>query len=278
MTQEEVIAAIQDHANAIGHVPTFTELHRVTGIIKWTIRKHFGTYGRALAASGFESRGTGHTFVHKTVFRSWAEVVRTLGRIPKILEYETHTKHSSQVVVRRFGGWRNLPLRILEYMRAERLEEEWKDVFEVILTHLDPAKRDDGSDHLPTGVPSSKLKVMRGQPMYGTPLLTSPLSCAPINELGVVFLFGAVAREMGFVVTRLQQEFPDCEALRQVQPGRWQRVSIEFEYESRNFLAHGHNIDDCDLIVCWNHNWTECPLEVIELKKAPCMQVGGMLL
>ena len=135
-------------------------------------------------------------------------MVRTLGRIPKILEYETHTKHSSQVVVRRFGGWRNLPLRILEYMRAERLEEEWKDVFEVILTHLDPARRDDGSDHLPTGVPSSKLKVMRGQPMYGTPLLTSPLSCAPINELGVVFLFGAVAREMGFVVTRLQQEFP----------------------------------------------------------------------
>ena len=22
----------------------------------------------------------------------------------------------------------------------------------------------------------------------------------------------------------------------------------------------------CDLIVCWEHNWEECPLEVIELK------------
>jgi hypothetical protein len=116
---------------------------------------------------------------------------------------------------------------------------------------------------------------MFDQPMYGTPLLNSPLNCAPINELGVVFLFGAVAREMGFLVTRLQQEFPDCEALRQVQAGRWQRVLIEFEYESRNFMMHGHNVDECDLIVCWNHNWPECPLEVIELKKTPCMQVSG---
>jgi hypothetical protein len=163
-------------------------------------------------------------------------------------------------------------------MRAERLEEEWKDVFEVILTHLDSARRDDGADHFPTGVPSSKLKVVRGRPMYGTPLLSSPLSCSPINELGVVFLFGAVAREMGFVVTRLQQEFPDCEALRQVQPGRWQRVLIEFEYESRNFLVHDHKAEDCDLIICWNHNWPECPLEVLELKYAPCIQMSGIQL
>jgi len=25
--------------------------------------------------------------------------------------------------------------------------------------------------------------------------------------------------------------------------------------------------DGCDGIVCWKHNWKECPLEVIELKK-----------
>jgi hypothetical protein len=58
MTQEEVIAAIQEYATAIGHVPTFPELHKVTGIIKWTSRKHFGTYGRALAASGLKSHGS----------------------------------------------------------------------------------------------------------------------------------------------------------------------------------------------------------------------------
>jgi hypothetical protein len=35
---------------------------------------------------------------------------------------------------------------------------------------------------------------------------------------------------------------PDCEALRKMMPERWQRVRIEFEFECRNFLTHGHAI------------------------------------
>ena len=68
------------------------------------------------------------------------------------------------------------------------------------------------------------------------------------------------------MVTRIQTAFPDCEALRRVGEERWQRVRIEFEYESRNFLKHFHNADGCDLIICWSHNWPECPLEVVELE------------
>ena len=43
---------------------------------------------------------------------------------------------------------------------------------------------------------------------------------------------------------------------------------IEFEHESRNFLKHMHPVKGCDLIVCWKHNWPECPLEVVELSRA----------
>ena len=52
-------------------------------------------------------------------------------------------------------------------------------------------------------------------------------------------------------------------------PGKWQRVRIEFEYESRNFLKHLHEVKDCDVIVCWVHNWPECPewIEVVELSR-----------
>jgi hypothetical protein len=28
-----------------------------------------------------------------------------------------------------------------------------------------------------------------------------------------------------------------------------------------------HDPSKCDLIVCWRHNWPECPLEVLELRK-----------
>ena len=48
-------------------------------------------------------------------------------------------------------------------------------------------------------------------------------------------MFGAFVRDMGLAVTVTQSEFPDCEALRRVDREHWQRVRIEFEYESRNF-------------------------------------------
>jgi hypothetical protein len=55
--------------------------------------------------------------------------------------------------------------------------------------------------------------------------------------------------------------------MRLIAPGRWQRVSIEFEFESRNFRDHGHALDGCDVIVCWRHNWPDCPrqIEIVEL-------------
>jgi hypothetical protein len=27
-----------------------------------------------------------------------------------------------------------------------------------------------------------------------------------------------------------------------------------------------HEATDCDLIVCWSHNWLDCPIEVLGLK------------
>jgi len=27
-----------------------------------------------------------------------------------------------------------------------------------------------------------------------------------------------------------------------------------------------HDVDGCDLIVCWSHNWPDCPLEVLALE------------
>jgi hypothetical protein len=44
-------------------------------------------------------------------------------------------------------------------------------------------------------------------------------------------------------------------------------VRIEFEYESRNFLLHQHSVMHCDVIVCWKHNWPECPRDVLELRE-----------
>ncbi|HKD80927.1 MAG TPA: hypothetical protein VKH81_14615 [Candidatus Angelobacter sp.] len=79
-------------------------------------------------------------------------------------------------------------------------------------------------------------------------------------------LFAAMASDLGFTITHIQTQFPDGEVMREVEPGRHQRLLVEFEYESHNFVAHGHPVDGCKMIICWRHNWPECPLEVLEMK------------
>jgi len=112
---------------------------------------------------------------------------------------------------------------------------------------------------LPEGIDESLL--------YGEPFSLEPMATAPTNEAGVMFLFATLARELGYVVIKVQKAFPDCEAFRRLENGSWQRVRIEFEFTSRNFVLHGHDVKGCELLVCWENDWQECPLEVIELRK-----------
>jgi hypothetical protein len=291
VTNEEVMEKIKECAAAIGHAPSLRELSETTGMKQWRVHKYFSSYKRALQLCGLERGGAGHAMGTKERFVSWAKVVRTLKKVPTMYEYVEHSKNDKRTILRWVGSWSHTPQRMLEYIRMADIENEWKDVEEVILRHFDPRRGEpfraeppvrpsEETSQTPSRGPFQLLEgpldrgmVTPGKPVYGTPLLRTPLNCAPLNEMGVVFLFGAVARELGFMVTRLQSAFPDCEAFRQVEPDRWQKVLIEFEYESRNFLAHGHNVDDCDLIVCWRNNWVECPLEVVELRSLKCLQL-----
>ncbi len=88
---------------------------------------------------------------------------------------------------------------------------------------------------------------------------------SPLNENGVVFLFGKVAGDLNMYVEEIKPGFPDCIARRFTGKG-WERLRVEFEYKSSNFKQHGHDPNGCDMIICWEHDWKDCPLEVIELK------------
>jgi len=94
---------------------------------------------------------------------------------------------------------------------------------------------------------------------------------APVNEQGVVYLFGMVSRELGFLVEAVNRAYPDCTAKRQfsVRPERWKTVRIEFEYKSSAF---NHPPEGSDLIVCWEDDLAErgvkAPLPVLELKSS----------
>lgn len=99
-------------------------------------------------------------------------------------------------------------------------------------------------------------------------LSNAPMLYAPENELGVVFLFSHLAKRWRLRVEEIKAGYPDCIVYQKTQ-GKEKRIRIEFEFKSRSFKSHGHKSQDCDWIVCWEHNWPDAPkhLNIVELRR-----------
>ena len=288
VTREGIIAAIQGLGRELGRAPRFTELRRAAGVRPKAVIGLFGNYGNALKESGFAVEWqNGTKIAMEDLFYDWRDAARKMGRIPSVWDYEKASRYSVRPLKLRFKRWKLVAKGLLEYGDAKALWAGWEDVREMTHSYVEqqaakeqmsaramaaractfrPAGEMSGVEGGKTYIPAE----VDANSLYGEPMTTGPMAAAPTNEMGVVFLFGALARELGFVVLKLQSTaFPDCEAWRRLEKGRWQRVRIEFEFESRNFVTHNHDPRGCDLIVCWEHNWAECPVEVVNLSKLP---------
>lgn len=91
--------------------------------------------------------------------------------------------------------------------------------------------------------------------LHGAPMLRPPE-----NEMGVVFLFSIFAQKWGLSIREIRSAFPDCLAS---EKGKAQPLRIEFEFKSRNFKTHGHDPEECDWVVCWEHNWPDAPENLV---------------
>ena len=272
MTKQEIMELIVGCAEKLKHVPTLAEVLDMTQVSHKHIRMHFGGYLGAIQECNLEPRETGRgakKIPLEKLFVDWAGVVRKLKRLPTRDEYEMHSKYTSAPLTRRFGSWLDVPHGLKQFAGKFGLAEEWKAELELV-----PAP--------PAALATPKGRLyLPDRRLYGAPMFPGPLAYAPVNEMGVVFLFGWMAPQLGYVVHWLQSEFPDCEVMRRVAQERCQLLKAEFEYESRNFLKHMHDVKGCDLIICWRHNWPECPLEVLELgsllpKLQDCQTMGHL--
>ena len=268
-----MIAVVKDCAAKLGHVPTRARLAKMTNVTLGLIRKQFGTYRRLVEESGLQGMRHGKKLAVEALVQDWARVTRKLNRVPTMREYVHCGAYSETPFRMRFGAWPRIHKAIQEFAEDKGWTAEWSDVIKLVEEHEKLTNKVYGMpkaqrETMASGAKAALIsQILPNRPLYGAPVRQWSLAHYPINELGVVFLFGTLASELGYVVTRLQSEFPDCEAMRQVGVDIWQRIRIEFEYESSNFVKHGHNAKECDVIVCWTHNWEECPLEVVELRR-----------
>lgn len=106
-----------------------------------------------------------------------------------------------------------------------------------------------------------------GDSTLGRQIAIPGMAYAPTTESAVVFLFGLLARRLGFCVETVRPQFPDCIAVR-----RGKRCRIEFELRASEYQNHRHPPRGADIIVCWENDWEYRPakyrhLEIISLKE-----------
>ena len=267
--QEQILKGIRDTAKILGHPPSRSEFISHSGISEYQVLKHFPSWREAVRAAGLDPHSTNVTLDPSILLEDWGILVRRIRRIPTRDQYKREGNYSSGTFEKKFGPWSTIPSH---FKKFAELHQEWADVIALLPSEVGRI-RPEISIYKPEISTSTPIVIKQpyckfdDRPTYGNPIDFRGLRHEPVNENGVVFLFGMVARELGYLVEAVQAGYPDCEAKRQISAGKWQRVRIEFEYESRNFRDHGHSPDGCDLIVCWRHNWAECPasLEVVEL-------------
>jgi predicted transport protein len=117
------------------------------------------------------------------------------------------------------------------------------------------------------------LVFMQRRNIVGKLINFRGLVYAPVEENGVIFLFSKLTNDLNLYIETIRKGFPDCIAKRYVGGSQWEDVKIEFEFKSSDFVKHKHLKKikagtKCDMIVCWEHDWKECPkeIEVLELK------------
>jgi len=268
-TRESLIQNIKSVSSTLGKkTVSRAEFVRETGISEWQVHKFFDSWNDLVRSAGLQPTDVSR-IPDEDLFEAMYQAFLNEKGITTRIKFRKACKYSDYVYSKRWGTWENV---LLEFRK-------W-----AVIIHPDFPHLDDLPSSLPPNLLQSVSSSQRPQDiaignkswpksdgrLYGSVINFRGLQHAPINEQGVVLLFGMVALELGFSVESVATGFPDCEAKRCVNRKQdlWQRVKIEFEYQSRNFRDHGHDPNKCDLIVCWEDNWPECPIEVLELRSA----------
>jgi hypothetical protein len=235
---------------------SLTEFCKSAGISYRPIHRVFGDWNTALQKAGLRKHPAHKLKIpDEELFDEYFKVTEALTRFPSYHEFARRSKYSIGVYDHRFGNFTEFRKHAIQYGIDKGLITP--EIAQPTIENLQ-AK--------PTHKEHS-YKPLEDRPVLGERIDFPGLFHAPVNELGVVYLFGILSDKLGFEVDSIQSGFPDCEAKRKLKNNRWQSVRIEFEYRSSNFIEHGHDITKCDLIICWEHDWNDCPLEVISLKE-----------
>lgn len=227
--------------------------------------KTFNSWREAVKEAGLIPDTTKVKKTKDELGEEFLRICKEIEGIPNIMQFNRTAKIAINVYKRNFGNhWADILFGFREWLKEKYPNSEFIKLIKDKSKPRPTTNQPKSDEHSGFVWPPKKGVV------YGAPIDFRGLRQAPVNEQGVVFLFGKISEELGFSIEAIKTAFPDCEGKRLInrKKNHWENVSIEFEYSSSNFYEHGHDPLKCDVIICWIHDWSDCPLEVIELKEA----------
>lgn len=224
------------------------------------IRNHWGNLHNALRALGLDISEQFYEPVPlEALSKDFLKAAVELGKLPALSQVARRSEHGEYCFSKKHGGYENFKRLAIGFLLRTRegMPPEVEVLLRAELAGLEGTEE------------KSTASTFTPPHHHGRVLGFRSFPYAPTYEQEVVGLFNAVADELGFEILCNRSAFPDCQAQRKVsgRRGRYKECLIEFELRSGDFKTHGHPADRCHLIVCWEHNWPECPVEVLELSK-----------
>ncbi len=263
LAQKDLLALVRTELEKTGGERlSFKQFLAASGLGRYDVTRLFDSWNDVMREVGATFEVHGRRVPRERLLADWGSVAWKLKRLPTCGMYKLHGKYGFSTLSRCFGGWPRVNAAFREYAAGK---DEWSDV----LALVEGRKMTSCGGKLTGRKWTTARRRRQSAVSFGEPLPLPELRNAPTSENGVIYLFGVLAGRLGFSVETVRTAFPDCIAKRRVGLDDWQNVRIEFEYQSRSFPIHGHNPEGCDLIVCWTHNWPDCPkdMEVISLEQ-----------
>ena len=171
-----------------------------------TILRKLGSWNNALKEAGLSVKNV-QNVPNEELFAEIERIWNQLGRQPSRDEIDQLCKYSVSTFDNRFGGSRKAIEEFVKW-KNQGDDNEFADLNEIN----------------PGILPIEPKKTRHTRKVeYGEPIDFLGLRHAPLNEQGVVYLFGILSKQLGFIIEAVRTDFPDCEGKRQIpgKKGRW---------------------------------------------------------
>ncbi|MBI1337581.1 MAG: hypothetical protein GC164_11530 [Phycisphaera sp.] len=234
------IAIVQELAASLDRAPTQNEYKQhVSATDAPSISQvlyQFGTWTELLTQASIEPNNNmppDNGYSVQDVIDEFIDVANSLGRLPTQAEFTQHSKYSVRPYTSRWGKWSQVKIHFAQ-------------------THANSLKF-----QVPATDPTEPVGATRRPPLPDD----LPLRYQPRNEMETIVLFALLAKELGYKIRLVRADFPDAELERD-----GEIVMAEFEYESANYIQHGHPLDADCICICWRHTRDLGSVKVLALE------------